>query len=82
MSETTDLPDTREADPVETPPAQPQQDAPEEAELVRAEALAIAELCQLAGAPNRIAEFLALGASEAQVRKTLLAARADSIEIT
>lgn len=82
MSETTALPDTREADPVETPPAQPQQDAPEDAELVRAEALAIAELCQLAGAPNRIAEFLALGASEAQVRKTLLAARADSIEIT
>jgi len=48
----------------------------------RADALAIAELCQLAGHPGRTATFLAEGASEAQVRRALLAARADSTEIT
>lgn len=47
----------------------------------RGAALAIAELCLLAGQPQRTAEFLAAGASEAQVRKTLLAARADQTEI-
>ena len=49
---------------------------------MRADALAIAELCQLAGVPHRTAEFLAQGASESQVRRVLLAARAESIEIT
>ena len=48
----------------------------------RADAVAIAELCQLAGQPQRIATFLAEGASEAQVRRTLLAARAESPEIS
>ena len=48
----------------------------------RADALAIAELCQLAGHPERTAAFLAEGASEAQVRRALLAARAESPEIT
>lgn len=48
----------------------------------RADALAIAELCQLAGHPERTAAFLAEGASEAQVRHALLAARAESPEIT
>jgi signal peptide peptidase SppA len=47
----------------------------------RADAVAIAELCQLAGQPQRIAAFLADGSSEAQVRRTLLAARAESPEI-
>ncbi len=47
----------------------------------RGAALAIAEMCLLAGQPHRTAEFLAAGASEAQVRKTLLAARADQTEI-
>lgn len=47
----------------------------------RGAALAIAELCLLAGQPHRTAELLATGASEAQVRKTLLAARADQTEI-
>jgi capsid assembly protease len=47
----------------------------------RGAALAVAELCLLAGQPHRTAEFLAVGASEAQVRKTLLAARADQTEI-
>ena len=44
-------------------------------------ALAIAELCQLAGHPELTAAFLAEGVSEAQVRKALLASRADSPEI-
>jgi signal peptide peptidase SppA len=47
----------------------------------RGAALAIAELCLLAGQPQRTAEFLAAGVSEAQVRKTLLGARADQTEI-
>ena len=47
-----------------------------------AEALAIAELCQLAGHPERTAAFLAEGASEAKVRQALLATRAETNEIT
>jgi len=46
-----------------------------------AQALAVAELCQLAGHPERTAAFLAEGSSEAEVRRTLLAARATSVEI-
>jgi signal peptide peptidase SppA len=48
----------------------------------RADAVAIAELCQLSGHPERTAAFLAEGASESQVRRALLAARANSVEIT
>ena len=48
----------------------------------RAEALTIAELCQLAGQSQRITGFLAQGVSSAQVRQTLLAARAQSEEIS
>jgi signal peptide peptidase SppA len=47
-----------------------------------ADALAIAELCQLSGHPERTASFLAEGASESQVRRALLAARATSTEIS
>jgi signal peptide peptidase SppA len=47
----------------------------------RAEALAIAELCQLAGQTQRIVGFLAEGATPDQVRRTLLASRAESPEI-
>lgn len=47
----------------------------------QAQALAVAELCQLAGHPERTAAFLAQGTSEAEVRRTLLAARATSVEI-
>lgn len=49
--------------------------------LAHAQALAVAELCQLAGHPERTATFLAEGSSEAEVRRTLLAARATSVEI-
>ena len=47
----------------------------------RREAVAIAELCQLGGCPQRTAEFLAAGLSEADVRRALLAARAQGPEI-
>ena len=49
---------------------------------VRADAVAIAELCQLAGQPGFTAAFLNEGASVAQVRKTLLAGRAQGTEIS
>jgi len=48
----------------------------------RIEAQAIAELCLIAGQSQRTAEFLASGASEAQVRYALLEARADQPEIS
>ncbi len=51
-------------------------------QAARADALAIAELCQLAGQPQRIATFLAAGASEVQVRRALLGSRAESAEIS
>lgn len=55
--------------------------SPATADASRADAVAIAELCQLAGHPELTAAFLAEGVSEAQVRKALLASRADSPEI-
>lgn len=54
---------------------------PATTDVSRADALAIAELCQLAGHPELTATFLAEGVSEAHVRKALLASRADSPEI-
>ena len=47
----------------------------------RIEALAIAELCLIAGCAQRTAEFLVSGMTEAQVRRVLLDARADQPEI-
>ena len=55
--------------------------SPATTDTSRADAVAIAELCQLAGHPELTAAFLAEGVSEAQVRKALLASRADSPEI-
>ena len=88
--ETTDVPAVPEAP--TAPSAQPPADSPTDdladdavktaTQAARADALAIAELCQLAGQPQRIAAFLAEGASESQVRRTLLASRAESPEIT
>ena len=51
-------------------------------QLARADALAIAELCQLAGQPQRTMGFLASGADAQQVRKALLEGRARSPEIS
>lgn len=50
-------------------------------DATRAEAVAIAELCQLAGYPQRIVTFLAQGASATEVRRALLVARAEGPEI-
>jgi signal peptide peptidase SppA len=47
----------------------------------QAEAVAIAELCLLAGCPERTTEFLAARMSAAQVRQVLLQARAAQVEI-
>ncbi len=52
------------------------------AKTARADALEIAELCQLAGQPQRITAFLAQGTSATQVRRTLLESRTQSQEIT
>ena len=92
--ETTDVPAVPEAP--TAPSAQPPADSPTTVatddlvddavktatQVARADAVAIAELCLLAGQPQRIATFLAEGASESQVRRTLLASRAESPEIT
>lgn len=48
----------------------------------RADAQAIAEICLIAGCPERTAEFLASSATEAQVRRALLEARAHQAEIS
>ena len=45
------------------------------------QAQAIAELCLIAGTPQRTTEFLSAGLSEAQVRRALLDARAEQPEI-
>lgn len=47
----------------------------------RSEAQAIAEICLIAGAAQRTAEFLAAGMTQAQVRRALLEARAEQPEI-
>ena len=48
---------------------------------VHGEATVIAELCLLAGCPERTTEFLAARMTAAQVRQVLLQARADQVEI-
>lgn len=76
------LPDPADQ-PADAPGTTTHEDAVQSAvAATRADALAVAELCQLAGHPERTAAFLAEGASEAQVRRALLAARAESLEIT
>lgn len=45
------------------------------------QAQAIAELCLIAGCPQRTAEYLGVGLSEAEVRRVLLNARAEQPEI-
>ena len=51
------------------------------ASSARGEAQAIAEICLIAGAPQRTAEFLAAGMTQSQVRRALLEARAEQPEI-
>ncbi len=84
MTDPIDQPQTDEPVPSATPEAdKPVADeaSPATTDASRADAVAIAELCQLAGHPELTAAFLAEGVSEAQVRKALLASRADSPEI-
>ena len=64
-ADTDPTPETPTTTPIATPPPD------------RREAIAIAELCQLGGCPERTAEFLAEGLTEADVRRVLLAARAE-----
>ena len=75
----TDEPVTSAAPDADKPVAD--ESSPATTDASRADAVAIAELCQLAGHPELTAAFLAEGVSEAQVRKALLASRADSPEI-
>lgn len=76
---------TQNTETTETPTPQPeavvQTIASSKSMDSRAEAHAIAELCLLAGQPQRTAEFLASGMSQAQVRTTLIEARAQQPEI-
>lgn len=81
-TESQPLPDPADQ-PADAPGTPTQENAVQSAvAATRADALAVAELCQLAGHPERTAAFLAEGASEAQVRRALLAARAEGPEIT
>jgi len=73
-------------DPADTPAPEPA--APPVAASIagaptngRIEAQAIAEICLIAGTPQRTAEFLAAGYTEAQVRRALLESRAEQPEI-
>ena len=73
-------------DPADTPAPEPA--APPVAASIagaptngRIEAQAIAEICLIAGTPQRTAEFLASGMTESQVRRALLEARAEQPEI-
>ncbi len=74
----------------EPAPPSPDEDTPQTvaaeatqmSQSARAEALAIAELCHLAGHPELTAGYLAANVSEPRVRKALLATRAESVEIT
>ena len=65
-----------------TPPQLPASaSAPPTAQETPADALAIAELCLLAGVPERTAEFLANATPAAQVRQLLLQSRAEQPQI-
>lgn len=72
------------AQPPEAAPTPSSAAAPSHApapEPARAQAQAIAELCLIAGCPQRTSEFLGSGMSADQVRRTLLEARATQTEI-
>ena len=73
---------TQKAPPPAPAPAAPDNAIAAAVQSAKAESVAIAELCQLAGQSHRIAAFLTQGISAAQVRQTLLASRAQSEEIS
>lgn len=83
---------TTVTDEIDTLTAQPPEAAPNESgtsvpcntaalEQARAQAQAIADLCLIAGCPQRTSEFLGSGMSADQVRRVLLEARATQTEI-
>lgn len=87
-SDLTPMPEEEPAIETNENPARPTEDVapadplePAAVAAGRAEALVIAELCQLAGQSHRIVGFLAEGATPDQVRRALLASRAESPEI-
>ena len=67
--------------PAATPPIAPTVETTAVVAEAHTEAVAIAELCLLAGSPERTTEFLAARLTAAQVRQVLLQARADQVEI-
>ena len=72
-----------DTDATDTTDTETQQDAVNTAvAATRADALAIVEMCQLAGHSDRAATYLSQGTPVAQVRRALLDARAQSTEIT
>ena len=79
---TPDLPDTTPSESEPTPSPAAAAPAAPSAAAHRADAQAIAEICLIAGCPERTAEFLASCASESQVRRVLLDARAAQPEIS
>jgi signal peptide peptidase SppA len=86
MSDTEHLPETSPTDnnPEEIAADQVAQLVAEAKREVMQSAQAIAELCLLAGCPERAAEFIATGKSQADVRRVLIDARAaqsDAAEI-
>ena len=75
-------PDTAAADPVAADPKElAQMEIAAAVEAARADARAIADLCLLAGCPEKTAGFLAQGLSQEAVREALLEYRAQAPEI-
>jgi len=70
---------TLDADQIAAIQAEARQDA---ARALQANAQAIAEMCLLAGCPQRAAEFIAAGKTEAQARSALIEARAAASDAT
>lgn len=68
--------------PSQSPSESPLPSQSQSASSARSDALAVAELCQLAGQSDRIVGFLTQGLTSTQVRQALLAQRAQSEEIT
>jgi signal peptide peptidase SppA len=80
-STTHQLPDTTPSESEPAPSLAAAAPAALSAAPPRADAQAIAEICLIAGCPERTAEFLASSATEAQVRRVLIDARAAQPEI-
>jgi signal peptide peptidase SppA len=78
MPDTQDIPQNPVADTID--PAEAEKLVADAKREVTQTAQAIAELCLLAGCPDRAAEFIAAGKSQADVRRVLIDARAAQSE--